>query len=390
MFHNKFINKIKFVEKRKKPIDSPFFQAMLIVGAVIFAFLIGAFFFLPYGIDPIKAYAMMIEDSFGNLQGLSFTAIRATPLILTGLATLIVFKSGFIYLGCEGSMYIGAIVGTWFALNCQKDGMFGPLPPWILIPVAMILAFIAAGLWASLVGICKAKFGGNEVIMSLMSNYIALLLISFLVAGPMREPGQMPQTYRIPDVAVLPKILTGTRLHLGFIIALLAIGIVYFLMYRTKVGYEMIACGDNKRAARYSGINVTKRIILAAILAGGISGAAGIIEVFGVQFRVFEGITKNMGWTGMVVSLLGRSNPLGVGIAAFLYAGMGVGADAMQRSSGIPTSVTYTIQGLIVMVLFVFDFFRMYRIVLPKRSSSFIEIKQTTTTQDERVLHEYK
>jgi general nucleoside transport system permease protein len=360
-----FLSKIRFLEKRVEPVESAGFQVLLVLGAVVLALLVGSLFFLPFGITPISAYVSMITKAFGDAQGLAFTAVRATPLIFAGLAAIVAWETGFFYLGFDGAMYIGAICGTWFTLNCVEGGLFGPLPGIIFFPLVMLVAFAGGGVWAGIVGVSKARFGGNEVIVSLMSNYVAILLISFLTAGPMREQGQQPQTPRIPAEAQLPFIIPGTRLYAGILIAIVCIVLTYILLRKTRLGYQMIASGSNKRAAQYSGINVGKMIVISAFIAGGIAGLGGLVEVLGVQFRVMEGITKSMGFIGMVTALLGRLNPFGLGLASFLYAGMNVGAEAMQRSSGIPTSVAITIQGLIVMVLFVFDIFRNYRLVPP-------------------------
>ena len=207
-------------------------------------------------------------------------------------------------------MYMGAITGTWFALNCSETGIFGPLPFAIFFPIAMIIAAISAGIWVGIVALCKIRLGGNVIIMSLMSNYIAVFIISYLTAGPMREPGQMPQTYRIPVNTELSFIIPGTRVHSGVLLVLVLVVLTHLLITKTRFGYEMIASGANSRAANYSGINVGRTILIAALIAGGIAGIAGLIEVLGVQFRVMEGITKGLGFTGIVCALLADSTRL--------------------------------------------------------------------------------
>ena len=363
--HLSFLKKVHILEKRQKPLDAPGIQILFVLGAVLTAFLVGSLLFIPFGVNPFTAYATMLKQAFGEVTGLSYTIIRASPLIMVGLGSIIAWRTGFIYLGFEGAMYIGGIGGTWFALNCVEGGLFGAIPWFVFFPLVFMIAFIVAGIWAGIVGFFKAKLNGNEIIMSLMSNYIAIYLINFLVAGPMRDPGQSPQTSPIAQYQHLPFILPGTRIHAGILIMLALIVLTYILLNKTRLGQEMIMAGANKKAALFGGINVNKTIVISAFLAGGIAGIAGLIEVLGRQYRMMDGITQGLGFTGIVTALLGRQNPFGLGLAAFLYAGMNVGSEAMQRASGLPTSVTSTIQALIVLIMFVFEVFRKYRIVLP-------------------------
>ncbi len=172
-------------------------------------------------------------------------------------------------------------------------------------------------------------------------------------------------TRYIPDYTRLPHIIPSARAHAGILVALGAVLLVYFLLRKTTLGYRLIVTGANPRSAEYSGINVARAVITAAFISGGLAGVAGAIEVLGVQYRVTDGITAGLGFTGIVAALLGRLEPFGVAIAGILYAGMGVGADAMQRRAAVPTAVVYTIQGLVVMILFILDIFRHYRLVLP-------------------------
>lgn len=360
-----FLANLKFLEKRQEPLDSVSLQIVLIVGAVLIAFLIGSYLFWLFESSPLLAYRTLIVEGFGSLKAIGFTLRRATPLLLVGLGTVVAFRSGFSYLGFEGTLLIGAITAVWFALNCAEGQLFGPLPAVLFFPLALLIPFVAGGLWTAIVGFSKARLGGNAVIVSLMSNYVALFLINFLVSGPMRQPGDQPQTRYIPDYTRLPHIIPSARAHAGILVALGAVLLVYFLLRKTTLGYRLIVTGANPRSAEYSGINVARAVITAAFISGGLAGVAGAIEVLGVQYRVTDGITAGLGFTGIVAALLGRLEPFGVAIAGILYAGMGVGADAMQRRAAVPTAVVYTIQGLVVMILFILDIFRHYRLVLP-------------------------
>jgi ABC-type uncharacterized transport system permease subunit len=351
------------LERRHEPSQTLGSQLLVILLAVLLSLLFGGFLFHRFGVNPFRAYGTLLYESFGNLNGLAFTLIKATPLIFAGLTVLVAFKAGLFYAGGEGGLMIGSIAAVWVALASSDTGWLGPLPPVVFFPLVLLVTFTAGGLWAGIVGVAKAKWGGNDVIISLMLNYVALLLVNYLVSGPMRMPGDQPQTPHIPAETRLPFIVPNTRIHAGVLIALACVFLIYFVLRRTRFGYELIVTGANPRAARYGGINTARMLITAAFIAGGLAGLGGGVEVLGVQFRVTDGITTGVGFTGIVVALLGRLNPFGVAVASILYAGLGVGGSAMQRDSGVPISVVNTIQGLIVVILLVVDNLRYYRLV---------------------------
>ena len=196
------------------------------------------------------------------------------------------------------------------------------------------MSFAAGAAWAGVVALMRARFGGNEVLISLMTNYVAILIVQYLVSGPMRAPGGVPETALLPRETWLPFILPGTRAHAGILLALLATLLVWLLLRKTPLGYELIVSGLSPAAARYGGINVGARMVLAAFLAGGLGALAGTVEVLGVQHRLMDGVSGGVGFTGIIVALLAKLNPLGVIPAAVLYGGMTVGANAMQRRVG--------------------------------------------------------
>ena len=354
--------KIRFIEKRLEPSESP----LLIIGTIFCSFLlaliIGGILFLPFEVNPLDAYTAMITQSLGTLRGLGYTLVRATPLIFIGLGTIVAWRSGFFYLGFEGTLLVGASMTAWIALATMEDGFLGPLPPIIFFPLAITSGFIAGGLWSTIVGIMRSRFGGNEVIVSLMFNYVAVFLVNYLVTFPMRAPGDLPQTERFPDATILPTIIPDTRAHAGIVLAFVAAILVWLLLNKTRVGFEMIATGLSPRSARYSGINVGNRQILASFIAGGLGAMAGLSHVLGVQFRLLDGISGGTGFVGIVAALLGNLHPIGVVISSFLYAAMGVGADVMQRRMGLPSSVIFIVQGLIVLFVLASAILRYYRI----------------------------
>jgi general nucleoside transport system permease protein len=350
------------IDKRNLPSESPWIISGLTLLSILGALIIGGILFLPFGVNPINAYLVLIEHGFGNLQGFGFTLVKATPLIFIGLGTIIAWKTGFFFLGFQGSLLIGAAMSVWIALLASPGAVLSWFPPILLIPLIFLGSFFAGGIWAGLAGLLRTKFGGSEVLISLMMNYVALFIVQYLVSGPLRAPGGLPQTERIPESAILPFIIVGTRAHAGILVALAAAVIVWFILRKTPLGYELIVTGLNLRAATFGGININQRLVLAAFIAGGLAGFAGLVEVLGVQYRLLDGISVGTGFVGIVAALLGKLHPLGVVIASTLYAGLEVGADAMQRRSGIPSSVVLIIQSLIVLFILAGDILRYYRV----------------------------
>ncbi len=363
------MTKIPWIEKRLEPAESPLAVGGLTVLSIFLALVLGGFLFLPFKVNPLQAYQSMLQQSFGDLKGIGFTLVRATPLIFISLGTILAWKTGFFYLGFEGTLLVGASVTVWSALLTAQEGAVGPLPKAVFFPLVFLISFIAGGLWAGIVGILKGRFGGNEVIVSLMFNYIAIFLVNYLVSGPLRAPGDLPQTARIPADTILPFIIPNTRAHAGILVALAAALVVWFVLRKTPLGYEMVAAGLSPRAARFGGISVGGRQILASFLAGGVASWAGLVIVLGVQYRLLDGISEGTGFVGIVAALLGKLHPLGVVVASILYAGMGVGADAMQRRMGVPNSVIFIVQSLIVLFILASDLLRYYRIHWPWRRS---------------------
>ncbi len=272
----------KLFERRLTPADSPLAIFATTAGAFLAAMFITSFLFLSYGASPFQAYYALFHEPFGTLRGFGYSLVRASPLALIALGTIVSWRSGFAYLGFEGCFVIGASAATWLALMTAPGAHIGPLPFFIFLPLAILFGFVSAGVWAGLVGLVRARLGGNEVLISLMSNYVAIFILQYLVSGPMRAPGSLPETLPLPRATWLPFILPGTRAHAGILIAIAAAALVWMLLQKMPLGYEMIVTGFNAAAARYAGIDVGRRILLAAFFAGGLGGLAGMVEVLGV------------------------------------------------------------------------------------------------------------
>lgn len=353
-------------ERRLAPAESPAMILATTAASIVLAFAIGAILFLPFVSNPFAAYLSLFDASLGSLRGIGITLNRAAPLILVALGTCVAWRSGFGYLGFEGCLTLGAAVAAWFALLAVGgETVSAALPPILFFLIALGLSFAIGGAWAGAVGLLRSRFGGNEVLISLMANYIAAFIVQYLVSGPMRAPGSLPQTERFPAETWLANIIPGTRAHAGILIAMAATALVWLLMNRMRLGFELIVTGLNPRAARYGGIDVGRRYLLAASISGGLGALAGLVEVLGTQHRLLDGLSGGIGFVGIVVALLAKLNPLLVVPTAILYAALSVGADAVQRSTGAPSSIIFILQSLIVLFVMASDFLRYWTIRLP-------------------------
>lgn len=352
----------KLFERRLTPADSPLVIAGTTVLALLAAMLITSFLFIAYGANPLQAYFALFHEPFATLRGFGYALVRASPLALIALGTIVSWRSGLAYLGFEGCFVIGATAATWLALLTAPGARFGPLPFALFLPLAILVSFATGGVWSGIVGTLRARLGGNEVLISLMANYVAIFILQFLVSGPLRAPGSLPETRQLPRATWLPFILPGTRAHAGILIALAAAALVWALLKKMPLGYELMVTGFNPLAARYAGINVARRLVLAAFLAGGLGALAGTVEVLGSQHRLMDGISGGVGFVGIIVALLARLDPIAAVPTAILYGGMSVGADAMQRRASIPSSITFILQSLVVLLVLISDVSRYYRI----------------------------
>ncbi|MBP1466113.1 ABC transporter permease [Candidatus Chloroploca sp. M-50] len=319
--------------------------------AVVVALCLGALVLLGLGKDPILAYGAMFGGAFGTVSGLTQTLAKATPLILVGLGVTIAFRARVINIGAEGQIIVGALGATAFALS------FAEWPGWFLLPLTALMGALAGGLWGLVPGILKARLAVNEILSTVMMNAIAFQLMNFLLRGPMLDPAQVAAGTNIPQSAALPaqvwieRVVPRTLFHWGFFLALALAIAVTILLWRTTLGYRIRAVGFNPAAARYAGIPVATVITLAMVLGGSFAGLAGAIEVMGVHRRIVEGISGGYGFNGIVVALFGRLHPLGVIPSAFLFGGLLVGADQMQRTVQVPAALITALNGLVVLMV---------------------------------------
>jgi ABC-type uncharacterized transport system permease subunit len=324
-------------------------NALIPIGAMLAAFLLGAVLIILLGADPLRAYAELIGGALGDVSGLTQSVVKATPLLLVGLGIVIAFRANVINIGGEGQIIAGALAGTWFALAARDwPGLF-------LLPCTLLAGFAAGMAWGLVPGILKARLGVNEILSTIMMNAIAFQLMNWLLRGPMIDPAGvkagtfLAQSERIPEQAWLPRLIPQTLLHGGAILAVILAVVVYIFLWRTTIGYRIRAVGLNPDAARYAGINVPFYQALSLTLAGGFAGLAGVVEVIGVQHRLLQGITGGYGFSGIVAALFGGLHPLGAIPASFLFGGLLVGADKMQRAVQVPSALIDTLLGLVVL-----------------------------------------
>jgi len=281
---------------------------------IILSFLIGAVMMVFSGANPLIAYSALLQSAFGSVHSLSETMAKTCPLLLAGLGTVVAYRCKFWNIGSEGQIYIGGIVAA----------LIGTLPLYVPSVIHILFIFLASflggGLYALIPGFLKAKFRINEVIVTMMLNYISIHLVSFLLHGPMRDPqSYLPISKRLQETATLPILIPPTRFHLGIVVALALAILVHLLIWKSILGFRIRAVGENERAARVGGINPMTVLLWAALISGGLSGFAGSLEIIGIQRRLIEGFSPGYGYLAIAVALIGNLKPMGVVFSSVLF-----------------------------------------------------------------------
>lgn len=313
---------------------------------VVITVLVGTILIVACGASPLEAYGLFFRGIFGTSSSFAEIFVKACPLILTGLGCAVAFRTGFFNIGAEGQFYVGAMVSTIIALYLPG------IPGFLRIILALVAGFVAGGLWALIAAVFKAKFNISEIIVTIMLNYIAINFLGYAVRSFLMDPeGNVPQSAKIDAAAQLPVLIRSTRFHAGILIAVACVLVVWFLLGKTTVGYELRAVGLNQRASACTGISVMKNIVLSAFLSGGLSAVAGGIEVLAIQKKLLEGISSSCGYTAVLIALVAFNHPLGVLLVAVLYAAMQVGAGSMQRQLGVPSAIVNILIGVVVILI---------------------------------------
>ncbi|MDX9899640.1 MAG: ABC transporter permease [Spirochaetia bacterium] len=327
------------------------YNAAVVIAAAVAAMGIGAIVFLAVGADVVKAYGVILTEPLKDMIGLTEIVVRAIPLSLIALGIAIAFRSGILNIGAEGQMMMGILATSATAIACAN------LPKPILIPLALLAGAAGGAVWGGIAGVLKARLGVNEILSTVMLNYIAAQFYTYLLRGPMMDPEELvtgsgtPQSIRMPRSAWLDRLLPGTRLHSGIYIAIGLAIVVFFLLWRTSTGFRMRAAGAEAKAARYAGVKVQRYLIIAMLLSGAFAGMAGGVEILGVHKRAIEGITGGYGFTGIVVALFGGLHPAGIIPASLFFGLLLLGADMTQRLADVPANMVLVLQGAIILAI---------------------------------------
>ncbi len=337
------------MDKSKRPLEERRFSLLSLVSpiqfmlGIIVAFIAGALFLWAFQEDAIRAYSVLFKGAFGSKRYFGETLVSTTPLIFTGLSVALGFHCGLFNMGVEGQLEFGAMVAAYI-------GYAWNMPKVIHLPLALLGGAVVGGIWGAVPGYLKAYHKIHEVITTIMLNYIAYAVADYMIAvgGPMKGNSDLPASPKIMATARLDRIWPGTRLSAGIIVALLMAVLVWFFIFRTRIGYKMRAVGFSADAAEYAGINPKTMTVWAMALSGALGGMAGAVEVLGVHYRFFAAFSPGYGWDGIAVALLGLLHPVGVVAAAFLLGMLRSGSITMQAIAGISKEVISILTALII------------------------------------------
>jgi simple sugar transport system permease protein len=319
------------------------------------------------GYDPLRVFLVMYRGAFGSRYALSETMVKTIPLLLCSLGVSISFRMKLWNIGAEGQFHAGAMGATWLALK------FPDSPAALLLPLMLLFGFLCGAFWALLSAIPKARWDVNETITSLMLNYVAILLMSYFVYGPWRDPlgYNFPLTAKFSNNAILPTIL-NTRIHYGLFIGLFFAVIIFWVFRYTKWGYQVRVIGESPSAARYAGMNIAKNIVLVMIFSGGLAGIAGMAEVSGLAHRLQPGISAGYGYTAIIIAWLARLHPWNIIVTSFLFGALQVGSYSIQ-TTGLPAATVSMLHGMILFFILAGELFTYYRRIPVKENTPLLK-----------------
>ncbi len=311
------------------------------------------------GIQPLAAYKALFIGAFGSSYTFSETIVSATPLILIATGLILVFNMKFWNIGAYGQYIMGAIFSSYFALTVSPS-----VSPWILLPVMCVAGIVGGALWALIPAILKLIWEVNEVISTLLFNYIALYILKYLMYGPWRNPTShgFPLSKTFAANAQLPRFGHHTRVHLGIVFAIIIVFVMYYIIKRTRFGYETRVIGENPTAAKYAGINIFRNTLIAMAISGGIAGLAGMAQVSGVIHLLQLEINPNYGYTAIIVAWLASLNPIAVLLVSLLLGGIEAGGSQIQMMMHVPYGIVGVIESSILFALLGGEIFKTYRV----------------------------
>lgn len=330
-------------------VGTPLISALLAIG-------VGSIIIWVSGYDPALAFSALFKGALGGPRQIGETILRSTPLILAGLAVGYGFRAGLFNIGAEGQLMMGGLVAAWLGV------LMAGLPSIVVIPVLLVMGPLAGAAWAFVPAILKARIGAHEVITTMMFSHIARYIVSWLTAGPIKAPGQIPQTVSLTEPAQLSRIqslfspdvvealpfLGLGRAHTGIFLAIVAAVGVWLVLRYTTLGYENRAVGLSPWAAQTAGISVQWTTVKALCISGALAGLAGAVEVMGLHHRIFDQFSAGVGFTGIAVALLAKNHPIGIIAAALLFGALSAGSGTMQLEAGVSQKIILIIQALVI------------------------------------------
>lgn len=342
---------------------TPLRSLMTNIGSLAASLVAIGIVFLLCDVNPFYAIAKIFTGSFGSAYGIKESITKAIPLLLIGSGLALAFRGKFWNIGAEGQLLMGALMGTWVGLAWGDT-----LPSYLLIPLMFLAGFAGGALLGLIPAILKIKFSINEVISTLMFNYICAELITMLIVGPWKGSTRFgfPGTNNLNPSALLG-VIPGSRIHyITLVIAIIAVIVLSIVVYRTRFGYEVRVIGENPEAGRYAGINFFKTTIIIMIISGGLAGIAGVGELAGIHHYLGypASISSGYGFTAIIVAWLAKLNPIYVTISALFFAGILVGGDAIQISLGLPGATVQIVNGILLVFLIMGDYFLKHKVVV--------------------------
>lgn len=344
------------IERAPAPLGLRLAIPLLAVGVT---FALTAVLIVLAGARPLEGYYYFLIAPLASRISALEVLVKSTPLLLTGAAVTVAFAAGYWNIGAEGQLYAGAIAGAWLGVVLHD------WPPALAIPMMLLGGFAAGVLWALPPALLKVKLAVDEVVTTLLLNSVVLFLVSFLLNGPWRDPiSGWPQSPEISPSAAFPKLIPRSRLHLGFLVAVVVIGVLWYAMSRTGVGLKLRATGLGFKASRFIGVDVNKTLLGAALVSGGIAGLAGVGEVAGIHFHLIDALSPGYGYTGIIAATLGGLNALGVGLAAVFIGLIETGSQNVSRALGVPAYLGDVVQATLLLVTLAAFILQNYRIRL--------------------------
>lgn len=312
--------------------------------SILFAFSIATILLLFAGQNPIEIYQLLFYGAFGNIENITRTLVQSTPIITAGLAACIAFKSGVFNIGIEGQLYMGGFAAALVGFSFE-------LPAFIHLPLAILASILAGILWILIPAFFRAKYNTNEVVATILMNYVAVLLTSYFTIYLFKRPGGWSETPKIFSTAKLMRIFSFSRLNVGFFIALFLAFAVYFYLKRTSSGYETIITGSNQQFAEYGGVNINKKVLYIMFASGAIAGLAGGIETLGVHHRFMQGFAPEFGFDGLIAALLASSNPIGTIFTALFFGSLRSGSLLLEVETPLSREFITVLQSILILFI---------------------------------------